>query len=245
MKKIIMTVTSIVVFLGLWELLVVILKEPAIVSLKSISGALTHILADFEFYKNLGQSLSVVFFGVLIAFILAIIVGIIVDISVTLKYLIMPIVNLLRNIPSIALFPLIIVLLGIGNITRIFIIFWCVFPPILLTIIHSFNAIDKDIIEASKIEGFNKLELAILIKLPIGLVEIINGLKIGVGTAFITIVVAEMLGANSGLGYMILWSTNVFKYDYTYAYILIVAFIGLILSAIISLISKIIERKII
>lgn len=123
MKKIIMTVTSSVAFLGLWELLVVILKEPAIVSLKSISGALTHILADFEFYKNLGQSLSVVFFDVLIAFILAIIVGIIVDISVTLKYLIMPIVNLLRNIPSIALFPLIIVLLGIGNSTRIFIIF--------------------------------------------------------------------------------------------------------------------------
>lgn len=77
------------------------------------------------------------------------------------------------------------------------------------------------------------------------MVEIINGLKIGVGTVFITIVVAEMLGANSGLGYMILWSTNVFKYDYTYAYILIVAFIGLTLSTILGLISKSVERKII
>lgn len=73
--------------------------------------------------------------------------------------------------------------------------------------------------------------------------EILNGVKIAIGSGFVAVVVAEMLGASSGLGYMVMWSTNAFKYSETYAYIIIIALTGAVFNYIMSAIINQYERK--
>ena len=99
------------------------------------------------------------------------------------------------------------------------------------------------IIEAAQSAGANKWQIMRLIKFPLAIPEILNGIKIGMGSGFVAIVVAEMLGASKGLGFMVLWSTNAFNYNETYAYIIIIALVGAVANYLMSVIINRYERK--
>lgn len=179
--------------------------------------------------------------GVAIAF--GIVVGILIDFSETIKHLLTPLIELFRNIPSITLFPILLVVFGIGDTSRIFVIFWTSAPAIILSTIYGLRTVEKSIIEAAQTFGANKLQILWHIKLPLALPEILNGIKIAIGSGFVAIVVAEMLGASKGLGFMVLWTTNSFKYHETYSYIIIIAIIGAVANGVMTQIIKHYERK--
>lgn len=167
------------------------------------------------------------------------------SLSNTIRYIFNPLVELFRNVPSITLFPILLVIYGIGDFSRIFVIFWTAYPSILLSTLYGLRTIDKAVIEAAKIEGANEWQIMRYVKIPLAFSEVLNGTKIGIGSGFVAIVVAEMLGASKGLGYMVLWSTNSFKYAETYAYIIIIALVGLLFNSLMSLIIKKYEKEII
>lgn len=91
--------------------------------------------------------------------------------------------------------------------------------------------------------GCSDYQMYKLIKIPLALPEILNGLRISLGNGFIAIVVAEMLGASKGLGFMVQWTTQSFNYAHTYAYIFIIAIVGGSINYIMNQIIKSKERK--
>ena len=107
---------------------------------------------------------------------------------------------------------------------------------------YGLKNIDGSVIEAAKMDGANAFEAMRSIKLPLAMPEMLNGIKIGIGSGFVAIVVAETLGASKGLGFMVLWATNSFKYDETYAYIIVIALIGAVVNYIMSVVIKKYER---
>ena len=245
MKKRLINVIGIAMFILLWQLLSKKTGDVAIVGIDKIFTSLINILKDQKFYSHLLSTLKILCIGIGIAVVLGITVGILIDMSELIKGLTTPVIELLRNIPSITLFPIILVIFGIGDFSRIFIIFWTATPPVIISTIYGLRNIDKEIINASEVFGANKLQRMIYIKFPLAMLEILNGIKIAIGNGFVAIVVAEMLGASKGLGYMVLWATNSFKYNETYAYIIIIAVVGFMANMIMGVIIKEYERRII
>ena len=201
------------------------------------------ILKDKGFYTNLVSTLKIVSLGVGFGAFVGVTIGVIMDLFTPFRYTFNPIIELFRNIPSITLFPILLVIYGIGDVSRIFVIFWTATPPIILSTIYGLRTIDNCLIEAGQENGANTFQIMRYIKLPLAMPEILNGVKIAIGSGFVAVVVAEMLGASSGLGYMVMWSTNAFKYSETYAYIIIIALTGAVFNYIMSAIINKYERK--
>lgn len=219
-------------------------NSPALPKVKKIFDAGVKIFSSAEFYNHLLYTLKIVLIGIIISFIVGTIIAIICSMYKPINDLIMPIINSMKNIPSIALFPLFIVLMGIGDEPRIFVIIWNSIYPIISSTFVGLNSPDKEVIDAAKNCGATKWQVYRYIRIPLASLDMLNGLKISAGNGFIAIVVAEMLGATKGLGYMILWSSNAFQYPQMYIYILVIALIGFLINVVIDKIIKVVERKI-
>ncbi len=164
--------------------------------------------------------------GVSIASVSGIAVAILATYDWRIECSVLPLIGMLRNIPSITLFPILLVMYGIGDASRVFVIFWTAFPPIMMSSFHGLQGVDKGVVEAGYALGMNDAQVMKYVKLPIAMPTVLNGVRIGTGSGFVAIVVAEMLGATSGIGYMVLWTTNSFRYPETYVYILVIGVVG-------------------
>lgn len=226
-----------------WQFLSTAEGNPAIPSVKAIAEAFCRIITDAKLYTSLFSTIKLVVIGVLMATAIGVAVAFLMSLNDNIKHIIMPIVECLRNIPAITLFPMLLVIFGIGDSSRIFVIFWTAYPSIVIQAYYGLNNIERSIIEAAQNCGASKLQIYRYIRFPLAVFDILNGVRIAIGAGFIAIVVAEMLGATKGLGYMILWCTNSFKYPETYAYIVLVAAIGGIFNYITLKIINKFERK--
>lgn len=243
-KKLIFGILGVIAFLATWEVAAIALDNPAVPSMSKILKALVGILKSEKALINIGSTLKLVLIGVAMAFLIGATLGLLCEMSDVINGFLSPIIGGVRNVAAITLFPLLIVLFGIEDFPRIFVIFWTAFPAILLSTMQGLNGVDPVLIEAGAGMGANKFQIYRMIKIPLAVPQILNGLRIGMGNGFIAIVVAEMLGASKGLGFMVLWTTQAFKYSQTYAYILIIAIVGGLINSIMNMIIKKIERRI-
>lgn len=237
------SILSIFVVIFSYSLLSALKRSPSLPSVVDIAIAGMSIIRSSGFIDNTLYTIKIVLIGITIALAVGFDIAVICSMYSFPRAVIMPIINATKNIPSIALFPLFIVLMGIGDQPRIFVIIWNSIYPIIASITAGFNSIDKEIIDAALNCGADKEDLYFYIKIPLSLISLLEGLKISAGNGFVAIVVAEMLGATKGLGYMILWSANAFKYADMYFYILVVALIGLIINVAIEKLINFVERK--
>lgn len=152
--------------------------------------------------------------------------------------------DLLKGIPSIILFPIAIMFFGVGNFSRIFIIFWSAF---FINIITSYKGLfydtDEEVIEASQIDGLNKIQIMFYVRLPNALIAILYGIKNAIAVSFLSIMSVEMLGAVKGIGYKIFFNYNIFNYPEMYKWIMIASSITLILNIILDIAIKITNKK--
>lgn len=243
LKRLLLNILGLVLLLFAWQVVATLQSNPAIPSVVAIAKALGKIIVDPKLYISLLSTVKLVVVGVLLATVVGIVVAFLMSLNDNIKNIIIPIVECLRNIPAITLFPMLLVIFGIGDSSRIFVIFWTAYPSIVIQTFYGLNNIERSIIEAAQNCGASKLQTYRYIRFPLAVFDILNGVRIAIGAGFIAIVVAEMLGATKGLGYMILWCTNSFKYPETYAYIVLVAAIGGLFNYLTLKIIKKFERK--
>lgn len=237
------SVLSVFVVIFSYSLLSALKKSPSLPSVLDIATAGINIVKSGGFIDSTLYTIKIVLIGITMALIAGFIIAVICSMYSFPRAVIMPIINTTKNIPSIALFPLFIVLMGIGDQPRIFVIIWNSIYPIIASITAGFNSTDKEVIDAALNCGADKKDLYFYIKIPLSFIPLLEGLKISAGNGFVAIVVAEMLGATKGLGYMILWSANAFKYADMYFYILVVALIGFSINVAIEKLITFVERK--
>jgi ABC-type nitrate/sulfonate/bicarbonate transport system permease component len=231
------------VFYVIWEALHYVSGSPAVPDMSDIAYAILNLRHDTKFMEHFISTMGILLKGILIGSVSGFALGVICDISNGLKAVICGLVHFLKGIPAIALFPLILAVLGIGDESRIAIITWTAFPPVFISTVFGLSSVDKDVIGAAETYGANKYDVVSRIKIPMSATEIMNGFKISIGTGFISVVTAEMLGANKGIGYMILWSTNAFRYKEVYAYIFVVAVMGFVMNYISDQTARFLEKR--
>ncbi|MDB5948764.1 MAG: sulfonate transporter permease [Massilia sp.] len=124
-----------------------------------------------------------------------------------------PLVQLLRPIPPIAYIPLSILWFGLGNPPAVFLIALGAFFPVLMNTIAGVRQVDSIYLRAARNLGANQRTMFLRVILPASVPYILAGVRIGIGTAFIVVIVSEMIAVNNGLGFRILEAREYFWSD--------------------------------
>ena len=171
-------------------------------------------------------SSSRVFTGYLIASLLGIGMGVGIGWSRVFEKTFEPTLQMLRPIPPVSWIPLAIIWFGIANKPAIFLVFLGAFFPILMNTIHGVKTVSRDLLRAAAMAGANEKQLLRYVVIPAAMPSIFAGLRIGVGSAWMLTVTAEMVAVKSGLGY-VLWDSYYFlRYDMVIASMISIGLLG-------------------
>lgn len=173
----------------------------------------------------------------LIAVILAIIIGIPLGLLSgyvpTIKAIIDPIIQFIRPIPPLAYYTLLILWLGIGEISKISLLFLAAIPPIYIACFDAVKKVDKEYLQSAASLGANSKQLFIHIIFPAALPDIFTGIRSAVGVAYTTIISAEMIASTTGIGWMIIDASHYLKSDVMFVGIILLGVTGILLDMII------------
>jgi NitT/TauT family transport system permease protein len=150
-----------------------------------------------------------------------------------------PIFQMLRPISPIAWIPLAILWFGVGDLSPVFLIFISSVFPLIVQTTSGVHTIDRRYLRAAANFGVSRAVLFRSVVIPAVLPEIIVGMRIGIGVAWLVVVAAEMIALRSGLGYLIMDSRNAGnRYDLVVAGMIIIGLIGLLLDGLTRLLEK-------
>jgi NitT/TauT family transport system permease protein len=178
------------------------------------------------------------FAGFLTAVAAAVILGLVFGWFTPLWRLANPVVQLLRPISPIAWMPFIVLAFGIGDIPAIVIIFIAAFFPVFLSTVAGVRSVPEIYLKVADNFGVGRIEIFWKIIFPAAFSQIVSGVHLALGTAWVFLVCGEMVGAQSGLGYLIIDARNNLRNDILAADIAVIGLIGFLLNAGIELIEK-------
>lgn len=135
-------------------------------------------------------------------------------------------IQMIRNIPHLALIPLVIVWFGIGEEGKVFLVALGVAFPIYLNTLHGIRSVDPGLIEMGRVYGLSRGNLYRLIILPGAMPSILVGLRYALGIMWLTLIVAETISAKDGIGYMAMNAREFFQLDVVVLCIVLYAFLG-------------------
>jgi 1,4-dihydroxy-2-naphthoate octaprenyltransferase len=223
-----LSLLSPVLLLLLWELAVQLgwLSRVFYPPPSEVFGTLRRLIANGQLLSDVAISLVRVTAGFLLGGIPAIMVGLLMGISRPIRALVQPIAAAIYPIPKIALLPLIIVALGLGEASRIATIAISIFFLVVLNVAASVMQVDPRHFEVARSFGAGRSELFWTVALPGSLPGIMASVKLGVGFALTLIVGVEFVGADSGIGYLIWNAYELYAIDRMLAGLVAVALVG-------------------
>jgi sulfonate transport system permease protein len=154
-------------------------------------------------------------------------------------YWLSPILNLLGPIPALALLPIFIIWFGIGEMPKVLLIAWTTFIPVLTNTLDGLKSVNPLLIRSALCLGAKERHIFWRVVFPSAIPSIFVGAQVSLGLGFSSLIVSEMMGAKSGLGYIIVDARNFFKMGNMFVAIIL---IGLEFS-ILSYLLKILERR--
>jgi sulfonate transport system permease protein len=217
------------VFLALWQVAAKTgLVNPAIFPpLDEIIGALWKALSTGRLLPDIAISLqrSGLAFGFAVA--LGVPLGLVMGQFRAIEAALDPILQLFRQTSALALYPVFILFLGLGETSKVFVIFWATLFPILLATIGGVKAVDPKLIEMARIYGASGVTTFTRVILPAAVPQIFVGLRLSSTTSLLLLIAAEMIGANKGLGFQVLNAQYNFEIPLMFGAILLLAGLGL------------------
>lgn len=230
---------SIFLFLVVWKLISLSKKGGIVFSSPEIIFAtLIKSVQEIEFWRHVGISVFRVISGFLLAFVAAIPVALLMGWYFIIRSILDPWVQFIRSIPPIAYLPLVVVAAGVGESSKITVIFIGSFLVMLVTIYQGVLNVDETLIKAGQVLGANDRETFFTIVVPASLPFIMTALRLGLATSLTSLVAAEMTGASEGLGTMIQTAGQYFQMHIVLMGVMIIGVLGMILEKLIKLLEK-------
>lgn len=149
-----------------------------------------------------------------------------------------PLLQFFRQTSALALYPVFILLLGLGETSKVFVIFWATLFPILLATIGGVKQVDARLIEMARTYGAGSLAIFRRVVLPASVPAIFVGLRLSSTTALLLLIAAEMIGANKGIGFQVMNAQYNFQIPLMFAAILLLAILGLAANAALVLLQR-------
>src|SRR5690242_5275201 len=175
-----------------------------------VIGALLELARKGQLWVHVAATLERVAIGFSLGAVLAVGLGLLAGQLRAVRSVVEPVIELLRPIPPLAMLPLFIVWIGIGEASKIGFITYATFFPMFLTTVHGVAQIDARLLRAAQSLGAQPRHLFVRVILPAALPDVLTGLRLGVALSFFVIVISEFVGAENGLGYLINDGRNFF-----------------------------------
>ncbi|BDG47739.1 ABC transporter permease [Parageobacillus sp. KH3-4] len=244
-KKLTNVIIGFSILIAIWQTVIMIgnYEEALFPSPLKVGKGIWLLITNGTLLVHLKVSFIRFLIGYLSAVIIAVILGLILGRLAKLWNIIDPIVQVLRPISPIAWSPFIVLWFGIGDIPAIVIIFIAAFFPVLLSTVSAVKKVDRTYLKVAENFEIKQPHLMTKIIFPAAFPFIANGLHIAIGTAWIFLVAGEMVGAQSGLGYLIVDARNSLRLDLVLAGIIFIGILGLILDKAIQLFERWVEKQ--
>ncbi|UOQ90279.1 ABC transporter permease [Agromyces endophyticus] len=229
-RTIVLSTISIAAGIGIWWLLSAIgfrLPSPVEVAVRG-----WELLIDGTLVTDVVASLTRVLIGFALGTIVAIPVGFLMGWYVTARGLIEPWIQFFRTIPPLAIIPLAIVLLGIGEEPKILVIFLAAFFACVISTFQGVVTVDRTLINAARVLGTNDAGIFARVVVPASVPFILVGMRVGLGASWATLVAAELIAAQVGLGYRMQQAQLYYDLPTIFVGLIVIGVLGLVMDRI-------------
>lgn len=233
-------IAILVVFIALWELLgyfgvinTFIMSSPS-----RIINTIAELYASGDLWYHTAITLYETVLGFAIATILGTLIAILLWWSEKLRRILDPYIVVLNSLPKIALGPIVIIWVGAGIQSIVTICFLILIVVTIISMLNAFRECDKDKILLMKSMGANTLQILWKLVLPSSIPQFISVLKINVGLSWVGTIMGEYLVSSAGLGYLIVYGSQVFQLDLVMASTLILCVLASVMYLLVALLEK-------
>jgi sulfonate transport system permease protein len=192
----------------------------------AVIKAAWHLTQTGELWSNLKVSTGRAFAGLLVGGGLGLALGLLTGLSRRAETALDTTLQMLRNVPPLALIPLVILWFGIDEGAKLFLVAFGVFFPLYLNTFHGIRSVDRGLIEMARSYGLSGWSLYRDVILPGAMPSILVGLRYSLGLMWVLLIVAETVSASSGIGYMTMNAREFLQTDVVLVGILMYAFLG-------------------
>jgi len=216
-----------VAMVGLWWAAVELFKIPSYL-LPGPGGVFSRLVTDTAvLWTHSKVTLTEILLGFGITVVMAIPLGLLIALSPLAKQLVYPPIVLMQLVPKIAVAPLFLVWLGFGIESKVLLTVLLTFFPLLLASISGFQILDDRLLYLTKSMGATRWQTFRYLRFPAALPVIFSGIKTSATIAATAAIVAEFVGANRGLGYVLLRGTSTMDIELVFAVLVVLTVIGI------------------
>ncbi|WP_255949920.1 ABC transporter permease [Streptomyces odontomachi] len=195
----------------------------------SVASRAGELLGDGTLGQDALASLRRVFLGWALGTLVAVPVGFLMGWYTLARGLIEPYIQFFRTIPPLAMIPLAIVLMGIGETPKIFVIFLASFMSCVVAAFQGVTGVDSTLINAARVLGASDRVIFLKVVVPAATPFILVGMRIGLGSSWATVVAAEIIGADKGLGYEMMHAQTYYDIPTIFVGLICIGVIGLVM----------------
>lgn len=219
-----------VAIVAAWSVAIYVFKIPAYL-LPAPGAVFQRVIVDAAMlWLNAKVTLTEIVLGFGLTVVFAIPLGLLIALSPLSKQTLYPPIMLLQLVPKIAVAPLFLVWLGFGMESKVLLTFLMTFFPLLLASISGFQILDQRLLYLTKSMGANTRQTFWYLRFPAALPVIFSGIKTSATIAATAAIVAEFVGANQGLGYVLLRGTSTLDMELTFAVLVVLTVIGIVIN---------------
>lgn len=213
----------------LWEVLCLTkaFPETLLVPPAQVAATLWDMLRDGSLAVNMAASLRRVVIGYLLGAGAGLALGLALGFSATLDGFVGPTLDGIRQVPLYAWMPVIILLLGIGEASKVAFVAVGAFYPMLVNTIEAVRTVDPKHLEVARVYQYGPWQTLRRVVLPSSVPLLLSGARISLGMAWMMVVGAELFGADSGMGFLMTWSRQLFQTDGVLAGVVVIGLVGL------------------
>jgi ABC-type nitrate/sulfonate/bicarbonate transport system permease component len=194
----------------------------------AIAATAGQMIADGELWTNASASLVRCYTGFVFGAGLGVALGLLSGVSSRIRGFFDPLISLSYPVPKIAILPILMAWLGLGDLSKISVIVLSVFFPLYINAQHGALAVKPLHVWAARTFGASRLRIFFYVILPSALPPIFSGLRIGLALSFIMMFAAEMVSANQGLGYLIVQAQLYQRFDVMFVAVATIGFFGFV-----------------
>lgn len=184
------------------------------------------MVIDGELWRHVSASLKRSALGFVLAIVTAIPLGAAIAWYRPVREFATPALEMFRNTAALAILPVFILILGLGETSKVAIVLFACFFPILLSTVAGVASVDPQLLRSARVLGLSPIQTFRKVAFPAAVPTIFTGIRISGAAAILVLLAAEMIGANAGLGFLINYASNNFLIPKMYAAILTTTLIG-------------------
>lgn len=235
---------AISVFLLVWELVprAGLVDDIFLPPFSRVASTWWALAAGGELWANLGASLGRALGGFLIALGGAVPLGLLIGWYRLADEVLTPLLEVFRNTAALALLPVFVLLLGLGETAKVSLIAFACLWPILLNTISGVRTVDHLLLKSARSLGFGSAQVLTKIVLPASVPTVFTGIRLAAANSILVLVAAEMVGAKAGLGYLINAAQYNFEVPKMYAGIVTISLLGLGFNQVLTVLERRLSR---